>query len=319
MTIVMYHYVRELHRSRYPAIKGLDVEAFRQQLAYFRRHYEVIRAEEMIEAYRRVGLGEPWPLPPNALLLTFDDGYLDHYRYVCPILDEMGFQGSFFPPAQAITERVPLLVNKIHFLLASVDPAKLVPEILAEVEPLEPPQQFYNRIAVANRFDPAEVIFIKRALQVELPEALRDRITSRLFREYVTADEAAFAEELYLSVDQVRSMVRHGMFVGSHSYSHPWLGRLSPEEQAREVDLSLTFLQTVGAPLEGWIMCYPYGSSNESLWDLLRQKGASLGLTTEVAMATPQSSPLQLPRLDTNDLPKLAAAQPNDWTVAALH
>jgi hypothetical protein len=59
-------------------------------------------------------------LPERALLLTFDDGYADHYQTVFPLLDRLGLQGSFFPPARAILERRVLDVNKIHFLLAGV-------------------------------------------------------------------------------------------------------------------------------------------------------------------------------------------------------
>jgi hypothetical protein len=38
LTIVMYHFVRDLARSRYPAIKALTVDAFRGQLDYLARH-----------------------------------------------------------------------------------------------------------------------------------------------------------------------------------------------------------------------------------------------------------------------------------------
>ena len=37
-------------------------------------------------------------LSHNSLLLTFDDGYKDHFEFVLPILEEFGIQGSFFPP-----------------------------------------------------------------------------------------------------------------------------------------------------------------------------------------------------------------------------
>ena len=32
LTIVMYHYVRDLKNSRYPDIKGLDVSLFKEQI-----------------------------------------------------------------------------------------------------------------------------------------------------------------------------------------------------------------------------------------------------------------------------------------------
>src|SRR5688572_27889430 len=92
-SIVMNHYVRELRHARYPGIKGLDVEGFRGQVDYLRRHYNVVTMEDVVAA-----LNDGDPLPEKPALLTFDDGYLDHFTNVFPILHERGLQGSFFPP-----------------------------------------------------------------------------------------------------------------------------------------------------------------------------------------------------------------------------
>jgi hypothetical protein len=46
VTIVVYHYVRDLERSRFPAIKGLSVERLRRQHDYMQTHYAPIAAED---------------------------------------------------------------------------------------------------------------------------------------------------------------------------------------------------------------------------------------------------------------------------------
>src|SRR5690554_711940 len=115
LTIVAYHYVRDLARSRFPALRGLPVERFREQLGYFRQHYNLIRGDDLLAA-----VAEGAPLPPRALLLTFDDGYADHFTHVWPILDDLGLSGCFFPPARPLLEATVLDVNKLHFVLASV-------------------------------------------------------------------------------------------------------------------------------------------------------------------------------------------------------
>ena len=104
------------------------------------------------------------------------------------------------------------------------------------------------------------------------------------------------------------------MYIGSHADTHPWLEQLTPTQQADEIDRSLDLLRAVGTPLDGWIMCYPYGSANTSLLDVLRTRACAVGLTTRVGIATGAEDPLLLSRLDTNDLPKYATATPNDWT-----
>jgi peptidoglycan/xylan/chitin deacetylase (PgdA/CDA1 family) len=308
VTIVMYHYVRDLQRSRFPAIKGLRTKDFRGQLAYINRHYHVIRMEQLIEA---VMSGNADALPSNALLLTFDDGYMDHFVNVMPLLDEYGIQGSFFPPARAITEGRVLDVNKIHFTLASVDdPRELVQAVFDELDRnrerlgLLPNDEYYGRLSRDSRYDAPDVAFVKRILQRDLPEDFRVEITDRLFQRYVTTDEAAFAGELYMGPDQLRYLLRAGMHLGSHGYDHYWLNTLPPDAQVREVDQSLRFLEGLGARTDRWVMCYPYGGYNQSLLEIERVRGCVVGLTTEVAVAElGRHGPLTLPRLDTNDLP----------------
>ena len=80
LTIVMYHYVRDLARSRYPSIKGRDVASFQFQLDHIARNYSVVTVAQILEALRG---GRQ--LPDNAAWLTFDDGYLDHYTVACVV------------------------------------------------------------------------------------------------------------------------------------------------------------------------------------------------------------------------------------------
>lgn len=320
LTVVMYHYVRRIAESRYPEIKGLERELFVEQIAYLKRHYECVTAQEVIHASR----GEH-ELPKNAMLLTFDDGYLDHYLNVLPILQKEKLHGCFYPPVKCVWDRVILDVNKIHFILASApDKAKILAAIEDGVAAawgefvLESADFYRKKYAVPNRFDSAEVIFIKRMLQVALPEALRSRIVNDLFRQFVSVDEKAFASELYMDQDQLRCLVEAGMTVGSHGYSHCWMNSIDRATQEQEVELSLNLLEQIGVSLKDWTMCYPYGGWNESLLQVLREKGCGLGFTTEVDLGNVENhNPLLLPRLDTNDLPKAANAEMSEWTARA--
>jgi peptidoglycan/xylan/chitin deacetylase (PgdA/CDA1 family) len=307
VTIVMYHYVRDLEHSRFPAIKGLSVERFRRQLDYIQAHYTPITVETLLEALQS---GEK-NLPQNSILLTFDDGYADHFLNVSPLLEARKIQGCFFPPAQAILEHTVLDVNKIHFILASApDPNELLDRVFTSLEEFRSEHAFKTRewylqnLAGDHRFDTREVVVLKRLLQRELPEPVRAEIVRRLFAEYVASDEAAFARELYMSVDQIASLRRSGMHIGCHGYSHAWLNHLSPDAQAVEIDRSLEFLQSLGVTADNWTICYPYGGFNDSLLQILRARRCQLGFSVEARIADLDSDErLTLPRIDTNDLP----------------
>ncbi|MBI5568755.1 MAG: polysaccharide deacetylase family protein [Desulfomonile tiedjei] len=319
LTVVMYHYVRDLEKSRYPAIKGLPLVAFREQLGYLESFYRFVTLDHVLAALD--GLAE---LPPNSVILTFDDGYADHYENVFPILREKGIQGWFFPPGKAVMEKRVLDVNKIHFILASgatleviIDGLFELLEVHRKFEALPENKLYYDRLALPSRFDSAEVVFVKRMLQRELPRALRETVTNSLFRSFVTNDEHAFAKELYMSTDQLRTMVDQGMYIGSHGYDHIWLNTVPERQLAEELDRSLRFLLLVGARIQRFAFCYPYGAHSDTLLRLLRKNDCALAFTTEVAVADlSRHDPLLLPRLDTNDLPKSSTAGACQWTNA---
>ena len=101
LTVVMYHYVREIHNSKYPNIKGLELEGFKRQLDFLQSEFSIISAEDLIYyAENKVS-----NLPNNPCYLTFDDGYKDHYKYVLPELKKRKLQGSFFPIAGPILKK----------------------------------------------------------------------------------------------------------------------------------------------------------------------------------------------------------------------
>lgn len=321
VTVVMYHYVRDLNNSRFPEIKGCDVKLFKEQVGYIKKHYNPVTVEEVIDAYEN---GRH--LPDKAILLTFDDAYADHFTYAFPILEHEHIQGVFFPPVKAVTEHTVLDVNKVHFILAST-PTEKMPQLLDELRTLVTKNKeeyglqsfdaYFEQYAEASRFDPKEVIFVKRLLQVALPEELRNKLTSELFEKSVGMDESMFSRELYMTIDQIKCMVDCGMHIGSHGYDHYWLSSLSKEKQEFEIAKSIEFIKMVGGDVNNWTIGYPYGDYNEDTIDLLKRHGCKMGFTTNVDVADLSGKDrdmlYKMPRLDVNDLPKDANAPTNEW------
>lgn len=92
--ILMYHYVDELPEDADEIRINLTVSPsdFRAQMVYLRDNgYTPISLYTLEQA---LAFGEPLPAKP--LVLTFDDGHIDHYTQVFPILREFGFTGTFF-------------------------------------------------------------------------------------------------------------------------------------------------------------------------------------------------------------------------------
>ena len=302
LTIIMYHYVRPLEQTRYPAIKARRLSEFKSQLAYIKSTFQAVTVQQLVAYFRE---GEP--LPPNAALLTFDDGYLDHYTYVFPLLHDSGIQGLFFPVVDSARNGKLLDVNRIHLLLASTEDTRLLVNEINQCLPSYgiSPEPYWSEYGKPGRFDAAEVVYVKYMLQAVLPEEIRYEITGRLFQKFVSIDESALVREWYMDIDQLRTMQNCGMYIGSHGTTHRWLTSVSPAVQREEIEKSLAFLRDVGSPVDDyWALSYPSGVYDESICTILKDRGCSLALTTEVGVADlAKCNPLLLPRLDTNDLP----------------
>lgn len=288
----MYHYVRD--GARVHARTTAELEA---QLDHVAARYEVVG----LAAVR----GGDWPR--NACLLTFDDGLREHLETVAPALERRGLTGCFCPPAAPVLERRVLDVQKSQFVLAaSRDHRALGERVLELARPygLAGDEELRARNTPPHRFDPPETVFAKRMLQDGLPEMSRRAILDHLFAELVSEDERSFADELYLTLDEIRELAARGHELAGHGVEHRRLGLLDEDGQRREIEGTTTFLASVlGSEPRAWAMCYAYGSRDETTLRLLREAGCALAFTTDTALASEDGDPLQLPRIDTNDLP----------------
>jgi len=305
LTIVMYHYVRPIRESEFPGIKGLELEGFNRQLDFLEQSYSIVTTEQVIAAVTK-----DKKLPKHACWLTFDDGYKDHYIYVLPELIERNLSAAFFPPRVVIEEDKLLDVNALHHILSKISNRKSLVYDLYEhclnngVSQVQL-NSYYKEFGVANRWDDEDTIFIKRMLQHVLPEDIRNLITTSLFEKYVGKSTQELSSELYMSIEEVSTLVKKGMYVGSHGSMHYWLDKSSEEKQKEDIVESLSFLESVGMSTKDWIMCYPYGAYNNYTLSLLKELGASIGITTKVKIADLSTdNPFTLPRLDTNDFPQ---------------
>ncbi len=320
ITIMMYHYVRPIADSAWPGIKGMEVTAFEQQLDYIQVHYNVVSFAQIIAA-RREGV----ELPPRPLMLSFDDGFVDHFTHAFPALRARGMSGVFFPPTSVVCNRKMLDVHKIHFVLAAMSSAEPIVELIDNtirdavgLEGLESIETYKRLYAVANRFDPAPVIYIKRMLQQALPETIRGQLVDDLFRRSVSEDPSGFADELYISMDDLSRMNDAGMEIGSHGHDHLWMDHQSVQDQEDDVVQSLRLFDRLGLPRDSFTFCYPYGAYNSETLTMLESLGCVGAVTTKRELGGLNDSLLELPRLDAVDLPCVGDALPNPWTMRVM-
>lgn len=257
LTVVNYHYVRDLPNTRFPRIKGMLLANFVKQVSLLQERY-LMATLEQVDAFL-VGHYQP---QRDICLLTFDDGLKEHAREITPILAERKIEGTFFLTTACIEEHQVLSVHKNHFLMASLEFAEYQQAFLKQIATHYPETDTTvdrDQAAKTYRFDTPEVAEFKFLLNFRLSDTTRQQILNALFAEYL-GDEAAFASELYVSWEEAKQMQASGMVLGGHSHRHVALATMSDDEQRADLQTSTQLLRTrlIAQPL--WPFSYPYGT-----------------------------------------------------------
>ncbi|MGQ9794067.1 MAG: polysaccharide deacetylase family protein [Anaerolineae bacterium] len=103
--ILMYHYISTppSDADRYRRDLSVRPEDFEAHLAWLRSQgYQSITLRELV-----FHLVADWPLPAKPVVLTFDDGYRDHYTNAFPLLKKYGYVGTFFLVTRPIDDGDP--------------------------------------------------------------------------------------------------------------------------------------------------------------------------------------------------------------------
>ena len=300
-TIVFYHYVRDVERTPFPGIKALSCDQFEAQLDWLAERFDIVDGPTF---ERAVSTGSGFERP--AALLTFDDGFVDHYEYVFPSLRARGLGGIFFVVGGTLRD-TPLLANvhKTHFLLSYLGAERFAREAGAELEAAGIAVEAAAGVREGiYRYDEAPDIRIKRILNYEAPYPVADRVLSALFARHLGGSET-FARELYLSARQIREMAAGGMTIGFHTESHPVLSRLARDRQRDELRDGPRLIRALTGQ-SSVPFCYPYGfphTYNADTLASLQEFGYSMAFNTVRREAVVGRDPqFELPRFDTRDV-----------------
>jgi len=304
--VVMYHYVRDSAATPFPAIRALAPELFEQQLDWLQAQYTVIDLERL-EAALNGGV----PLPPNAALLTFDDGLIDHYDTVLPSLRRRGLRGTFFLSEDACSDSPRMLaVHKVHYLLAHLG-AEAFGRSVLEASAAGASRSRAREVFGLDQWDEGGERAVKHLINHELPFAEAERVLELLFARHL-GSSADFARRLYLDAAQIREMAAAGMTFGYHTRTHRMLARLSVEEQEGELRGGADWVRALTGQ-STVTFCYPWGGPHTYTRDtlrIIRQAGYSLAFNTVRRRLRTDDNRYELPRIDTRDLPPYTAAEP---------
>lgn len=279
--ILMYHYVRDDSK-----FKALSVDKFRTQVKFLKSKYLLLTLEEMFEYRGR----------KSTCVLTFDDGLKDGVTNVLPILNDFKVKATFFIPGRILESTSILNVQKRHLLLPKIGAKKLIKE-LNHLLPRELKIK-KDPIFKSDYLDSLDICSMKWILDFTDPDII-DPVLDKVFKKYFSRDNNFFST-LYLDLDDIKTLLNHGMEIGAHGYSHIQLGVSSFVRQLEDVEKGTKIIKSaIGSrPL---FFSYPSGSYNPLTIRLLEKYGYAGAVTIKKHKNTFKDNRFELGRFDCVD------------------
>lgn len=192
------------------------VELFEKDLQFLARNYTPVTYNEL-----QRNREERRPLPKNAVHLSFDDGFVECFDQVRPLLLKYEIPCTFFLATDFIDNRHMYYRNQVSLCLERFMSAGQVEQ-----------QAILERLNQESGTVITDVLGFETWVKSLVGEEEVDRLCQLLGVD-VTAYLAQ--RQPYLTRQQVRELVADGFTIGAHSRRHIKLGRLSLEQAEEEI------------------------------------------------------------------------------------
>ncbi|GGA40504.1 polysaccharide deacetylase family protein [Dyella nitratireducens] len=239
-------------------------ERFRAQMLHVKQHFVPLRLSDIAAA-----LNTGATLPPDAVAITFDDGYDDNYRIAYPILRELNIPATFFVSTGHIDTGKPFGYDwLVHMILLTRAPRLVLPEIDMDV-PMPGDRDLRRSLAGT---------VLKNMKSIDAME--QEAMIARLENEWQMPSNVRPEDCRPMTWDQVRDMHAAGFEIGSHGVYHRMLAKLQRGRMEHEVRQSKATLdRELGAPAT--LMSYPVGGDrafDKAVMDATRDAGFQLAV-----------------------------------------
>ena len=224
---------------------GISLARFESHMRFIREALSPIPLRELAER-----ISQNKPLPPRAIVVTFDDGYRDNFLHAYPILKQYDIPATIFVTTGFVDSNQKFWWDQVFDMLRGTHKTTLDLGALkagtASTFPLGTSRQ-------KTRVSEILIEWMRSLPPARLPEIL-SFLRSSLG---IPGSEPA-GSKLMLTWKQVQEMSQHGIAIEAHTHSHRNLALLTESEVADEFRLSKNAIEKqIGRTIDG--LAYPWG------------------------------------------------------------
>lgn len=243
-------------------------DRFRQALEWLRDlDANVLPLAESLERLRTGSL------PPRSVVLTFDDGFYDFYRFGWPLISEFGYPCTLYLTTYYSRYRLPIFNLVVSYLLWKGSGTALSPEAR------------YARVAR----------IMEQAAERNLTTEGKDAMARQLAESLAVNYDAIVGDRLFqiMTPDEIAAVSQGGVDIQLHTHRHR-----SPENRQlfiREIHDNARAINEITG-LTPRHFCYPSGVTSSAFLPWLKECGIESATTCVHGLARAATERLMLPR-----------------------
>jgi len=277
--ILMYHNFCKSVDEKHANV-CIPIGDFEQHIKYLKRFYNIISLPDLVEAMR-----QKKPFPPNAVAITFDDGYKNNYSLAYPIIKKYNISVTIFLVSGYIGSGDYLWVNQLAYAINETQKKTLDISFNGKrfQYALGTPKEKKNSCAdIKDK--------LKQLNAHELEKALMILYAELGFQQ----DKAGADTYQMLSWEDILAM-RNGLVdFGSHTVTHSSLTSISDAQKLGEIDGSRDNLQKKLNTCVDYF-CYPNGLYDNKIKEMVIRNYAA-AVTIKSGFVTQGTDLYALPR-----------------------
>jgi peptidoglycan/xylan/chitin deacetylase (PgdA/CDA1 family)/glycosyltransferase involved in cell wall biosynthesis len=259
LTVLLYHGVSNGDPAAHLDNLHVPAESFRRQMRWLRKKFTPISLEQALAAME---VGQQ--LPPNPVLVTFDDAYRNNVEVAGPILKEFKIPITIFVPTDFIEHRRSYWVEELEGLIISTTTLALPwGEELLWLRSLAERRAAFSKISKGlSGLKPTE----------------RELVWEEIKRQLSSQGINPPFIEPRLTWEELRLVQQEGVSIGSHTVSHAILPGLPADQVISELQGSKRELELrLGTPVLA--LAYPNGSWDPEVRLLTEEAGYACAFT----------------------------------------
>ena len=289
--ILMYHRVAD--ESFDPWGLAVQPARFEQQMEWLAENRELL---PLVEFSRKNRAGS---LSPQAIAVTFDDGYACSAEVAAPLLDRLGIPATVFLPTELIRRGREFWWDELERIVLESDRPELpLNGMTIALGPKGGDDRNWPPDA-APRTERQKAFHLFWSAFRSLRDTEREILLDRLRADAEIPLEPRHSHSP-MSVAEARSLASTNLEVGSHGLTHPDLPALSDAEKRDEIGGSIDdCIELIGEVPRAF--AYPYGRRDPRSEQIAAEAGYDCACTAESVFVGRSSGKYALPRLAVGD------------------